>query len=88
MSIKDEFIEKVAPEIEKLAALCKKHKIPFIFLAQVDDKSEDTPCELSLSSDLYYRGVSAKLCEIQDEITNSFSQHEIIASEDEKKLMN
>lgn len=88
MTKKEEFIKLVAPAVEELAELCKKHEIPFIFLAQVDDKADDTPCELSLSSDLYYRGVSRKLCDIQDEITQSFNTHEPIVLESDKKKMN
>ena len=88
MNKKDEFIKKVAPAVEALADLCKKHEIPFIFLAQVDDKAANTPCELSLSSDLYYRGVSLKLCEIQDDITDSFSKHEPIVLDVDKKNLN
>lgn len=88
MTKKEEFIKKVAPAVEELADLCKKYEIPFIFLAQVDDKSEETPCELSLSSDLYYKGVSLKLCEIQDDITESFNKHEPVVLEKDKKKMN
>ena len=87
MTKKEEFIKKIAPAVEELADLCKKHEIPFLFLAQVDDKAEHTPCELSLSSDLYYKGVSLKLCEIQDDVTESFSKHDpIILAEDLKKM--
>jgi len=88
MTHKEAFIKFIAPEIQKLAKLCKEHEIPFIFLAQVDDKTPETACELSLSSDLYYKGVSAKLCEIQDEITERLTQSEIIVSDEEKKQMN
>lgn len=88
MTKKEEFMKMVAPQVEALAELCREHQIPFVFLAQIDDKEEDTPCELSLSSDLYYKGVSIKLCNIHDDITGSFKKEEAIVPKKDKKLLN
>jgi len=88
MSKEEQFIKKIAPLVEDLADLCRKYEVPFIFLAQVDDKSSESPCKLSLSSDLDYNGVSKKLCDIQDDISDSFISHEPIVLEKDKQKMN